>query len=50
MDKKKAKHYYELAAMRGSAISRQNLGNIEKNAGNMDKSLKHYDCREKWTE
>ena len=44
VDKKKAKHYYdyELAAMRGHTIARNNLGNIEKNAGNMNRALKHY--------
>ena len=42
VDKKKAIHYYELAAMRGDKIARCNLGNEEGNAGNMDRALKHY--------
>ena len=42
MDKKKGKHYCELSAMGGFAIARYHLGNTEKNAGNMDKALKHY--------
>jgi len=42
VDKKKSKYYYELAAMKGCTSARYNLGNIEKNAGNMDRALKHY--------
>jgi len=42
VDKKKAIHYYELAAMGGDAEGRFNLGCAEKNAGNMDRALKHY--------
>jgi len=42
MDKKKAKQYFELAAMKGSISARPILGNMEKKAGNMDKALKHY--------
>ena len=41
-DMKKAKHYYELAAMGGDVISRHNLGATEWNAGNMDKAVKHF--------
>ena len=41
-DEKKAKYYYELAAMGGHVNSRYNLGALEKNAGNMDRALKHY--------
>jgi len=41
-DKKKARHYYELAAMGGSVIARYNLGLDEKKAGNLDRALKHY--------
>ena len=33
MDKKKAKHYYELAAMNGEARARHNLGCMEGDAG-----------------
>jgi len=42
VDEKKAKHYWELAAMGGSVQSRYNLGNNELYAGNMDSALKHY--------
>jgi len=42
VDKKKAKHYYELGAMRGDAAARHNLGVSEKQAGNMERALKHY--------
>ena len=41
-DKKKAKHYYELAAMQGHVKARHMLGSIEGQAGNMDKALRHY--------
>ena len=43
IDKKKAIHYYELAAMQGSVKARYNLGVEEEQAnGNMDRALKHY--------
>jgi len=42
VDKKKAKHYYELAAMGGNEMARHNLGATEQNAGNMERALKHY--------
>jgi len=42
VDKKKACHYYELAAMQGDAAARFNLGNDELRVGNMDRALKHY--------
>jgi len=42
VDYMKANHYYELAAMGGNAIARHNLGIMEENAGNMDRSLKHH--------
>ena len=42
IDKKKAKHYYELAAICGDIHSRHNLGCIEYNSGNYDRSLKHF--------
>ena len=42
VDKKKAAHYYELAAMMGNASARHNLGSAEARAGNMDRALKHY--------
>jgi len=40
-DEKKAKHYYELAAMGGNATARYNLGIEEAEAGNMDRVLMH---------
>jgi len=42
VDKKKAEHYYELAAIEGHVIARVNLGNEEVRSGNMDRALKHY--------
>ena len=42
IDKKKAKHYYELAAMDGSVYARYNLGVIEGQTGNYHKAMKHY--------
>ena len=41
-DEKKAKHYYELAAMKGDVTARCNLGVDEMEAGNMDRALKHW--------
>jgi len=41
VDKKKANHYYELAAMAGDAAARHNLGVNEEIAGNIDRALKH---------
>ena len=42
IDKKKAVHYYELAAIGGDSRARCNLGYMEENAGNIDRALKHY--------
>ena len=42
IDKEKANHYYNLAAIGGNVISRYNLGNNEKRAGNINRALKHY--------
>ena len=42
VDEKKARWYYELAAMGGCEESRHNLGCIEQQAGNMDRALKHW--------
>mgnify|MGYP000938486791 CR=1 FL=1 len=42
MDKKKAKHYYELAAMNGSVKARYNVGCIEGKAGNNHRAKKHF--------
>lgn len=41
-DKKKATHYYELAAMGGDVDARHNIGNAEGRKGNMDRALKHF--------
>ena len=41
-DKKKAKHYLGLAAMRGDAVARNNLGAMEIQPGNMNRTLRHY--------
>jgi len=42
VDKKKAIHYYELAAIGGSATARENLGKHEARVGNYDRALKHF--------
>ena len=42
MDKKKADHYYKLAAMGGNVYARYNLGAVEEDAGNINRALKHY--------
>ena len=42
VDKKKAKYYYELSAMRGNVAARHNIGNNEWRAGNFDRALKHF--------
>ena len=41
VDTKKAKYYYELAAMGGYSIARHNLADIEGRAGNIDRAYKH---------
>ena len=41
VDKKKAKHFYELAAMNGDIIARHNLGGLEGKAGNYHRAFKH---------
>ena len=41
-DTKKAKHYYELAVMKGDVASMYNLGVVEYNAGNMKRAMKHF--------
>ena len=41
IDKKKASHYYELAAMGGDAAARHNLGFTEARKGAMKRALKH---------
>ena len=41
-DIKKAKHYYELAAIGGDLDGRCNLGAKEAGSGNMDRAVKHF--------
>jgi len=41
VDKKKAAHYYELAAIGGDEVARYNLALDEKTAGNIQRALKH---------
>jgi hypothetical protein len=42
IDKKKAMHYYELAAMSGDIKARNNLGCVESRAGNNHRAFKHF--------
>ena len=42
IDKKKAKHFYELSAMAGNAQARHQLGTLEGQAGNLQRAKKHY--------
>ena len=42
VDKKKAKHYYELAAMNGNVKARHNLGCDEVDAVNYHRAIKHF--------
>ena len=42
IDDKKARHYYELAAIGGYVTARHNLGCLEGNAGNIIRALKHW--------
>ena len=42
MDKKKAKHYWELAAMNGNVNARHCLGCMEVDAGNEHRAYKHF--------
>ena len=41
-NEKKARHYYELAALKGHVMARHNLGAMETCAGNIDRALKHF--------
>ena len=41
MDRKKAKYYYELAAMNGNVNARYNLARLETQAGNHNRAMKH---------
>jgi len=40
--KKKATHYYELAAIKGDVTARYNLGNSELLIDNVDRALQHH--------
>ena len=42
VDKKKAKYYWELAAMNGNVDARYNLGRMEIKAGNIERAYKHF--------
>ena len=42
IDKKKANHFYALAAMNGSIFARMSLGNIEVQTGNYERAKKHF--------
>ena len=42
IDEKKAKHYWELAAMGGCVFARHNLGCAEEEAGNNQRAMKHF--------
>ena len=42
VDKKKAKHYFELAAMNGDVMARHNLGCAEYEASNFHRAYKHF--------
>ena len=42
INKKKAMHYYEIAAMNGHVLSRHNLGATEYNNGNRQRAMKHF--------
>ena len=42
INKKKAKHYYELAAMNGDVAARNNLGCAESRAGTHKRAFKHF--------
>ena len=41
-DKKKANHFYELAAMNGDVGARHNLGCLEGEVGNNHRTIKHF--------
>ena len=42
IDKKKAQHYFELSAMAGNEVARNNLGVCERKAGNIVRAIKHF--------
>ena len=42
IDKKKAKHYFELAAIKGDMLARHNLGVKEAQGGNFERAIEHF--------
>ena len=42
VDKEKAKHYWELAAIGGDVLARYNIGVIEGQAGNYHRTIEHF--------
>jgi len=42
VDKNKARHYFDSAAMMGDVVSRYSLGFSEDSKGNMDRALRHF--------
>ena len=42
IDEEKAKHYWELAAMMGNVLARNNLGCMEGQTGNPHRAMKHF--------
>ena len=42
MDKKRAKYFYELAAMAGNVYARHHLGCTQVKAGKYDRAFKHF--------
>ena len=42
LDEEKARHYYEIAAIRGDYQARHNVGCMERDEGNVDRALKHW--------
>jgi len=42
MDEQKGEQYFELAAMRGNALARHNLGCTEEELGNVERATKHW--------
>ena len=41
-DKKKGRHFWELAAMMGDCVARHTLGVLEEREGNANRAIKHY--------
>eukprot|EP00956_Cyclotella_meneghiniana_P004529 scaffold5580_cov61-Cyclotella_meneghiniana.AAC.9 len=42
LDKKKAVHHFQIAAMMGHEVARYNLGHLEEEFGNMDRAMRHF--------